>query len=346
MSSIRQRRERRPSPSRDSYGQSSTSWEIATEKSGDNVNSSARNSIPMYNPMTMQPTLSKSKTPPSSQSATSKKSQRTSWNTIMEAKNLNAEFLRDNPITNTYHDPSGFYTDSTTGKGGAYAAVLRSGRNLPPMSPSLIPDSAYRAYLAGEKPTTKKNSGIDKITIAKLVGYFSLVGFFFLTFVGILIDTQPMFLQGVLTKNEEYSDNGKKMKTFYAVNIKDRLEPAKHAYRGGLLYLLVAIGCFGYAHNMHHFLFKKGWQQYRDIDDVDSTLLNFHRNGDGIFGTKNDILPTNGAIPRQAYGDHNGIVGKAWYSASVKLQRLGIYLESIWQARRRNRRRFSGAKDV
>ena len=337
MSNIRQRRA--PSPSRDNFAQSSTSWEIATENSGDNAHSSARSLIPMYNPMTMQSSLSKPSTPSSS-------CQSPSWNTIMEAKKANAELLRDNSLANTYHDAPGYYTDSVTGKGRSAYDPLRSGRNLSSMSPKLIPDSAYRAYRSGQATANRNKSAINKITVAKIIGCFSIVGFIFLTFVGILIDTQPMFLQGILTKNEEYSSNGKKLKTFYAVNIGERLEPAKHAYRGGLLYLFTAIACLGYAHNMHHFLFKKGWQQYRDIDDVDSTVPTFHQNADSILGAKDDYLPTNGAKHRQAYEDHNGLIGRAWHTTSVTFQRAWIYLESMWQARRRNRRRFAGAKDV
>jgi hypothetical protein len=264
----------------------------------------------------------------------------------MKAKKANAEVLRDNPLANTYHGVATFYSNpTTTGKGSAYD-VGRRGRSLPSMTPALIPDKAYRAYLSGQPAVTEEKSAVDKILIAKIAGFFSLVGFMFLTFVGILIDTQPMFLQGVLTKNEEYSSNGGKTKIFYAVNIKDRLEPAKHAYRGGILYLLTAIVCLGYAHNMHHFLFKKGWQKYRDIDDVDSTVPTFQKYGGGVLGSSDDYLPTNGAVHRQAYGDHNGFLAKAWHSTSVTIQRLGIYLESVWQARRRNRRRFAGAKDV
>lgn len=262
----------------------------------------------------------------------------------MEAKkgsSNNREFLlRDNDSLANYHDSTGGYY------AGGDSHSLRSGRSLRPMSPALIPDSAYRAYLSGQpvNAAKRKKSGgsIDLIQIAKIIGYFSLVGFLFLTFIGVLIDTQPMFMQGILTKNEEYQ-SGKKTKTFYAVGIKERLEPAKHAYRGGLLYLLTAVVCLGYAHNMHHILFKKGWQQYRDVGDVDSTVPTFHHHGgdDGLH------LPTNGAaIHRQAYTDHNGLIARTWQSTCFKFQRLEIYLTSVWQARRGNRRRFAGAKDV
>lgn len=337
MSNIRQRRA--PSPSRDNYGVSSTSWEIATEGSGDKPHSSARKTIPMYNPVSMQSPLSQPNTPSSEF-----KSPKVSWNTIIKAKNSNMEFLRDNHTASTYHDPPGYYRRSNS-KEDVYDR-LRSGRNLHSMSPKLIPDSAYRAYLSGKPAVKTKKPLVNKIIIAKIVGGFSIVGFIFLTCVGILIDTQPMYMQGILTKNEVFSSNGKKTKTFYAISITDRLEPATRAYRAGFLYLLVAIGCFAYAHNMHHFLFKKGWQQYRDIDDVDSTVPTFRHNGDGVLGGKKDYLPANGSIHRHAYEDQDGFLARTWQSTAVRLQRLGFHLESMWHNQRRNRRRFSGAKDV
>ena len=357
MSNIRQRRG--PSPSRDSYGTSSTSWEIATDDSGANAHAhahahahaSAKNVVPMYNPTNIQPSLSKPDTSPSSLPSTTSKmlmSHHVSWNTIMDAKKANSDFLRDNSLANTYHDQPGYYTGATAGKGGEYK-LLQSGRSLPSMSPALVPDSAYRAYLSGRPAEKQKNTGLDKIQIATFFGYFSLVGFIFLTFIGILIDTQPMFLQGILPKNEGYSSGGKSVKISYATEINDRLEPATHAYRGAFLYLLTAIVCLGYAYNIQWFWFKKGRQQYRDIDnDAESTVPTFHHSSSSScgLGANDDFLPNNGAIHRQAYGDHNGFIMRTWYSTSVKLQRLGIYLESIWQARSRNRRRFADAKDV
>jgi len=298
----------------------------------------------MYNPMSMQSSSSNASS--SSTKSATLTSHRVSWDTIMAAKKANAEFLRASSLTNTYQYSHEYYASAITGKGGAYE-VLRNRHSLPSMSPALIPDSRYRAYLSGEATTNKEKSVFDKITIAKSFGLFSLVGFIFLTFVGVIIDTQPMFLQGILTKNEEYSSNGKKAKIFYAINIKERLEPAKHAYRAGLLYLLTSMACLGYAHNMHHFLFKKGWQQYRDVDDVDdSTVAGFRPIGNTIIGGNEEYLPSTGAIRQKAYGDHNGLIHRTWHSTSVRFKRLAIYLESIWQARRRNRRRFSGAKDV
>mmetsp|Transcript_24299 Transcript_24299/g.57359 ORF Transcript_24299/g.57359 Transcript_24299/m.57359 type:complete len:328 (+) Transcript_24299:483-1466(+) len=327
MSNIRQRRG--PSPSRDSFGHSSISWEIGNDDSADRGRTTARNAIPMYNPTNLQSSLSNS---PSSLSATH--SHRVSWNTIMEAKRANSDFLREVPMAKTYHDSTGYYHSI---KGNEYDE-FQSGRRLSSMAPALVPDSAYRGYLSGRPAQKGKQSGVDKIQIAKILGYFAIVGFLFLTFVGILIDTQPMYLQGILEKNQEVTSDGKKVRTFYAVSIHERLEPAKHAYRGGLLYLLTAAVCFGYAYNVHHYVFKKGWQQYRDIDDVASTVPTFG----GIDG----YLPTTGAVHRKAYEGRTGILFRTWHTTSITVQRIGFYMSSVWQARRRNRRRFAGAKDV
>lgn len=222
----------------------------------------------------------------------------------MDAKNANSDFLREVPPAKTYLNSHGYYS----GQEVEYEA-FQSGRRLSSMAPALVPDSAYRAYKLGRPGQKQKESGIDKIQLAKILGYFSIVGFLFLTCVGILIDTQPMYLQGILEKNQEITSDGKTVKTFYAVSIHERLEPAKRAYRGGLLYLLTAVVCFAYTHNMYHYVFKKGWQQYRDIDDVDSTVPTFG----GIDG----YLPTTGTVPRKAYEGHTGFVMRTWYTTSV-----------------------------
>jgi hypothetical protein len=346
MSNIRQRRG--PSPSRDSLGggASSTSWDA----SGDNINASTKSAtgIPMYNPNQFQsPSLSVygAVSPPLSisSSATSASNRRISWNTIMDAKKANTEFIReeDDVISNNnYHQ----HYVAPPGSGGLSSAgskdigYISRRRSLPPMSPTLVPDSAYRSYVSERGSNDKKNqsSGSVKILIAKCIGYFSIVGFLFLILVGILIDAQPMYLQGIMPKQVRYSSG--KSQTFYATDINERLEPATHAYRGAFLYLFTAIVCLGYANNVNWFIFRKRWQQYRDIDDTDSTVPTFHK------GANDEFLP--GTIHQRAYGEHNGCIARTWHSTSVRCQRFGIYLESFWEARRRNRRRFAGAKDV
>jgi hypothetical protein len=349
MSNIRQRRG--PSPSRDSLGGgSSTSWDA----SGDNINTSTKSKsatgIPMYNPLQFQSPSSvySAVSPPLSisSSATSASTRRISWNTMMDAKKVNTEFIREEDVISktNYHQ----HYVATPGSAGLMSAGSckdigynmsqhQSRRSLPPMTPTLVPDSAYRAYVSGQGSNDKKNqSGAVKILVAKCIGYFSLVGFLFLILVGILIDAQPMYLQGIMPKQVRYSSG--KSQTYYATDINERLEPATHAYRGAFLYLFTAIVCLGYANNVNWFLFRKRWQQYRDIDDTDSTVPTFHN------GANDEFLP--GTIHQRAYGEHNGYISRSWHSTSVRCQRFGIYLESFWEARRRNRRRFAGAKDV
>lgn len=344
MSSMRQRRG--PSPSRESLltvSSTSTPWEIASATSVEVATDSA---VPMYNPTQFKSSLvyddsSSSSLPPPALST----SRRVSWNTIMDAKNnISSDNIREESIPNNnyhqlfVHQPASTRMSSSK-KDGGYTSLM-GGRNLSPLTPTMVPDSSYRAHLMGRGHDTQDKSGSMKIQIANFFGYFSIAGFVFLTFIGILIDTQPMFLQGVMPKNVRYVSG--KSQTFYATDIKDRLEPATHAYRGAILYLLCAIFCLSYANNAHWFLFKKRWQQYRDIDDLDSAVSTF-RSG---VGSNNEYLPTNGTIHQQAYGEQHGYIAQMWHSTSIRCQRFGIYLESIWQARRRNRRRFAGAKDV
>ena len=359
MSNIRQRRG--PSPSRDNLGGggSSTSWDAS---GGDNINASTKSKssatgIPMYNPNQFQSPSSGvygAVSPPLSisSSATSTSARRISWNTIMDAKKVNKEFIREEDVIskNNYHQhyvaPPGSARSMSAGSskdiGYNMSQQHQSRRSLPPMTPTLVPDSAYRAYVLGRGGSNdKKNqSGAAvKILIAKCIGYFSLVGFLFLILVGILIDSQPMYLQGIMPKQVRYSSG--KSQTYYATDINERLEPATHAYRGAFLYLFTAIVCLGYANNVNWFLFRKRWQQYRDIDDnTDSMVPTFHDGG----GANDEFLP--GTIHQRAYGEHNGYISRTWHSTLVRCQRFGIYLESFWEARRRNRRRFAGAKDV
>eukprot|EP00751_Fragilariopsis_kerguelensis_P046983 CAMPEP_0171054152 /NCGR_PEP_ID=MMETSP0736-20130129/54931_1 /TAXON_ID=186038 /ORGANISM="Fragilariopsis kerguelensis, Strain L26-C5" /LENGTH=241 /DNA_ID=CAMNT_0011508271 /DNA_START=245 /DNA_END=967 /DNA_ORIENTATION=+ len=241
----------------------------------------------------------------------------------MAAKKANTDYIREDVISNNYHQQFIDQPGSTllgSSKGAGYMS-LRDGRNLSSLTPTLVPDLAYRAYLSGRPNDKQYHHGSVKIQVATFFGYFSLVGF--------------------LTETRRYSSG--KSQTFYATDIKDRLEPATHAYHGAILYLLTALICLGYANNVNWFLFRKRWQQYRDIDDIDSTVTTFH---DGSIGGNDEFLPASGAIHQQAYSDHNGYIARTWHSMLVKCQRFGIYLASIWQARHRNRRRSAGAKDV
>ena len=76
-----------------------------------------------------------------------------------------------------------------------------------------VPDSSYQAYLKGQSIKKKKGSFLDGICFAKFCACFSVVAIMFFIFVGIIIDVQPMYLQGILIKHQQYNEN-QKMETF------------------------------------------------------------------------------------------------------------------------------------
>jgi len=318
-------------PNRDSSRQAAnSSWEITSDDGGEfggDTTNSSMTSIPMYNPLHYQ-----SADNSMDLTAPAPSSNPLSWDAVMEAKNANAAYLRkrtSTPDTPNRRHPMVQQHPSSTGFIG-----LRSS-HLPSLAPAFIPDSRYQSYLLGRQKQ-KPTSPFDKICMAKFCAYFSVIGAMFLGFVGILIDTQPMYLQGILPKHIQYTTGDRKPQVFFAVDISDRLEPASHAYRGALLYLFTACVCLGYAYNAHWW-FKSKWQRYNDIPDNESTVPTFH-NG---LASDDALLPT--SVKHQAYHQR-------WQSAWIAVKRLGIYLASIWpeyQERRRNRRqRFAGAKDV
>lgn len=193
-----------------------------------------------------------------------------------------------------------------------------------------------------------------------------------LVFIGIIIDRQPLYIPGVLPQHVQYTTGDRKQQVFYALPTANsaRLEPASNAYRSAALYLLTACLCYGYVHNFGWWI-KKLWLQhqgrpYRDIpdhasdgddddndnntDDGRSTVPTFH-NGGG--NSRDELLPIYG-VDRKKYNpfqQQNGspFVTQVWQTASSMGHRLSLYVSTAWadsQNRRRNKRRFAGAKDV
>ena len=336
MSNMRQRiakakqQQQQQSPGRDSLSKQSSSWEITSDDGdygrsvgdfmvGSDVSNTSMTSIPMYNPLHYQSSSGPAEHANTiNLSVSSPSSNPLSWDQIIDAKNANASHLRK---------VGGGRKPHSTGFIG-----LRSS-HLPSLAPAFIPDSRYQAYLLG-RPKNVRKSAIDKICMAKFCSYFSMVGFMFMMFVGIIIDRQPMYIAGVLPKHVQYTTGDRGPQVFYAVDISDRLEPASHAYKAAFLYFITACLSLGYAYNAHWFI-KSKMNHYHDIPDTDSTVPTFHNGDDGI-------LPTS----MHRHGGYN----HRWQSAYVTMKRTFIYLASLWPEfleRRRNRRqRFAGAKDV
>lgn len=271
----------------------------------------------MYNPLHYQ----------SSDTAPAPSSNPLSWDTVMDAKNVNRNHLRKLGDPLSQRPPGQNLSGNFIG--------LRSS-HLPSLAPAFIPDSRYQSYMLG-RPKQQPQSAFSKVGLAKMGAKFSMVAAIFLIFVGILIDTQPMYLPGIVPKHVLYTTGDRKPQVFYAVDISDRLEQASTAYRAAFLYVITGCLCMGYAYNAHWW-FKHRWQHYHKIPDNDSTVPTFHSGG-----SHEGLLPSS--------VEHDTYPSQPWnHNAWVVFNRIGNYLAAIWpefQERRRIRRqRFSGAKDV
>jgi hypothetical protein len=297
----------------------SSSWEITSDDglsdfgvAGEaEASETSLGSIPMYNPLHYQ----------SSVAAPAPSSNPLACDGMMLAKNANLALQHEKGYPIAHHPPGQTLS-------GNFIGLRR--KHLPSLAPRFIPDSKYRAYRLGRLKQNPETM-FSRIGMAKFCAKFSMVAVMFLIFVGILIDTQPMYLPGILPKHVLYTTGDRKPQIFYAVDISDRLEQASTAYRTALLYFITYCFCVGYAYNVHWW-FKSRRQLYQDIPDNDSTVPTFHNGSDG-------------SLPK-----HTKYPNKRWASVWVAFHRVANYLASIWpkfQERRREQRlRFASAKDV
>jgi hypothetical protein len=205
-----------------------------------------------------------------------------------------------------------------------------------------VPDSSYQAYLKGQSFRNKKGSFIDGICFAKFCAFFSTVAIMFFIFVGIIIDMQPMYLQGILIKHQQYNEN-QKMQTYYDLTQGERLDTARRAYQAAFFYFLTVCACLAYAYNFH-FYFNSRMGQYQDVPDADTTNENF-----GTSSSKGTGLPMFNSHTMQAYQHDHGIGSRVWNVVSLTTNRVRMHVASNWPSygeNRRSRRRQMGAKDV
>ena len=85
--------------------------------------------------------------------------------------------------------------------------------------------------------------------------------------VGILLDTQPLYIKGVLPAQLAVQANGKTVYQ-YAVPTHERIEPARVSYHAAIAYSFTALFCWyrlnrGWVHNM----VKRRHNRYEDIPD-------------------------------------------------------------------------------
>lgn len=304
--------------------------------------------------------------PPSSSSSTSPARPNMSWDAVMEAKRKNERLLGSGSLVSS-SVASG--TPSTTSMQKSYIGM--KGGNpllLPSVTPKFIADKDYHAYRQGRLGKSKRQPAVNRLFLARFCASFSMVAMMCLFLIGVIIDRQPLYIPGVLPQHVQYTTGDRKQQIFYAIpsGASERLEPASNAYRSAALYLLTACICYGYVHNAGWWI-KRWWLQhqgrpYRDIpdvysdigddgddddyhDDMRSTVPTFHN------GHHADSLPMYGDKKKraEAFQKNNPLLARTWQTATSTTQRLSLYVSSAWadsQDRRKNKRRFAGAKDV
>lgn len=210
---------------------------------------------------------------------------------------------------------------------------------LPSLTPATIPDSSYQAYLLGRRPKKKSASFFDKICCAKFCAFYSWIALMFFVFIGILLDTQPIYIKGVLPKSEQYEDGSTKKQVIYDFSQSERLTSASHAYRAAFIYFLICCLCLAYAYNFQWWL-KSRMGQYHDVPDADSSVFN-------VFRREGELPSFNPAM--RAYQYENGISSRIWKATGLAMHRIGMYMASKrpnYKGKRRKRRKNRGAKDV
>lgn len=286
--------------------QAPSSWEHRSDDGFESTNSG--NSIPMYNPLHFSDEMHGA---PRSPSASYSKS----YDKTKE------KMLRSPIGVEDMH--------STGGKLRIHSLALNP-----------IPDSSYQAYLKGQSFKKKKGSFVDGICFAKFCACFSVVAIMFFIFVGIIIDVQPLYLQGILIKHQQYNEN-QKMETYYDLTQAERLDSARHAYQAAFFYFLTVCACLAYAYNFN-FYFNSRMGQYHEVPDADT--------GNGAFGNSksNGGLPMFNHHTMQAYKYEDGIGSRVWNMTTRTTHRLRMHIASNWPSYREKRRsrRQMGAKDV
>jgi hypothetical protein len=208
-------------------------------------------------------------------------------------------------------------------------------------TPLMVPDSSYQAYLLGES-TKRKKPILDTICCAKFCAVFSWIAVAFLVLVGILLDTQPLYIRGTLPQHIQYT-TGRRPRIFYSTALSERLPAASHAYQAAFVYLLTGLFSLGYAYNLGWWI-KTRWRRYQDIPDdaddadsyADSTIPTFHTPGDDTS-----------SMPTRAYQHNIRISNKIWnFITSAVAVGRGMLLDTMRQNQQKPRRRATGTKDV
>jgi hypothetical protein len=321
-------------PSRKGSG----AWEISSEDDGESSSlngSNVHQAVPMYSPLGYQQS-SALPAPPGSFPL--------SWH------------------QNQYNNP-----DATLYARGDAPRSLTSFKSsdLPSLTPAFIPDSSYQTYVLSGRTVFRnqaKRQGLplSKICCAKFCAIFSFVAVTFLIFVGILFDTQPLYIPGSLPKHIQYVEgSSQRTQTYYSITPSIRLLPASNAYKAAAFYLVTGCLCWAYAYNAHFWIYSKWFRRrYEEIPDTDSTVPTFHvpaparssSNGGGDFLLPTTVATTGSPSRRRAYPKGGSWPDRVAESIRANYNRARIYVVSTLptsqEHRRTRRREAAGPKDV
>lgn len=152
-------------------------------------------------------------------------------------------------------------------------------------TPLHVPDRKYREMVdAKYKRKRKGNPYISEECCISFCSGFSVIAVLFLVFVGILLDTQPLYMKGVLPAQAIQANDSGKLKIHYVLP-SERLPIASTAYKAAFAYVLTIGVCVCTLHRgwIRSQLYKRK-NRYEDIPDhfsaADSTIPTFHRPGD------------------------------------------------------------------
>lgn len=145
--------------------------------------------------------------------------------------------------------------------------------------PLHVPDKRYQEFLLGTRKRRRRPL-LSRTCCANFCTGFSVVAVCFLVFVGIILDTQPLYIKGVLPKQIVQIEGQNKPSTRYTIETEGRLPMASSAYHAALFYVFIILVCFYMKHpRLFHPALRHKASQYEDIpDDASSGYLPQYEN--------------------------------------------------------------------
>lgn len=181
-----------------------------------------------------------------------------------------------------------------------------------------VADKDYRAFMAGGERQDARPT-FHPVCCANVCAGFSLVGFIFFVFIGILMDTQPLFIAGTLPSALKENDNGKTTTIYFMTA--ERLPMATNAYQASYAYLLTMLACIIFAH-FERFNSAMKRRSYQDVPDADGSTVGIV--GDSSLPDYHDGgAEAHPASPAYQLSPWNRIVGAASRS-TVKLREWAV----------------------